>query len=60
MANADELLVDARDAAREWWTAKAYSHAEREAAVRLANAFNNLDDHMNDGGNPPADWTGAR
>jgi hypothetical protein len=60
MANPDELLADAREAARWWWDAEAYSNAERDAAVRLANAFNRLDDHMNDGGPPPADWTGAR
>lgn len=60
MANPDELLADARQAARDWWLAQACSPEEREAAVVLANAFSRLDDHMNDGGPPPADWTGTR
>ena len=57
MSNADELLTDARQAARRFAEIDPLKVADRlDAAEQALSLWARLDDHMSVSATPPADW----
>lgn len=52
----DEALKNAREAEKSFRSAPIESSAERIAAIKLADAFEALDEWLSRGGFMPADW----